>query len=164
MAEKKTLKQMLKFILVSLLASAIQLVSVNVLFFMLRGWTPPLPGFLASIFTEQSVGAGNSNWGYVLPFFLSNLLANVVAYIQNKKRTFRSDAPKRNFVIYLIILFCLILFSTWLQGVVAGALLASESQTLRNLAPTVAMACAGMLQMIVLFPLEKFVLLKERKS
>ena len=164
MAEKKTLKQMLKFILVSLLASAIQLVSVNVLFFMLRGWTPPLPGFLASIFTEQSVGAGNSNWGYVLPFFLSNLLANVVAYIQNKKRTFRSDAPKRNFVIYLIILFCLILFSTWLQGVVAGALLASESQTLRNLAPTVAMACAGMLQMIILFPLEKFVLLKERKS
>ena len=164
MAEKQTLKQMLKFILVSLLASAIQLVSVNVLFFLLRGWTPPLPGFLASIFSEQSVGAGNSNWGYVLPFFLSNLLANVVAYIQNKKRTFGSDAPKRNFVIYLIILFCLILFSTWLQGVVAGVLLATENQTLRNLAPTVAMACAGMLQMIVLFPLEKFVLLKEKKG
>ena len=86
MAEKQTLKQMLKFILVSLLASAIQLVSVNVL------------------------------------------------------------------------------FSTWLQGVVAGALLATENQTLRNLAPTVAMACAGMLQMIVLFPLEKFVLLKEKKG
>ena len=66
MPEKKTLKQMLKFILVSLLASAIQLVSVNVLFFLLRGWTPPLPGFLASVFSEQSVGAGNSNWGYVL--------------------------------------------------------------------------------------------------
>jgi len=164
MAEKKTLKQMLKFILVSLLASAIQLVSVNVLFFLLRGWNPPLPGFLAGIFSEQSVGAGNSNWGYVLPFFLSNLLANVVAYIQNKKRTFGSDAPKRNFVIYLIILFCLILFSTWLQGVVAGALLATESQALQNLAPTVAMACAGMLQMIILFPLEKFVLLKEKKG
>ena len=164
MAEKKTLKQMLKFILVSLLASAIQLVSVNVLFFMLRGWTPPLPGFLASIFTEQSVGAGNSNWGYVLPFFVSNLLANVVAYIQNKKRTFKSDAPKRNFVIYLVVLFCLILFSTWLQGVVAGALLATESKSLQNLAPTIAMACAGMLQMIILFPLEKFVLLKERKG
>ena len=164
MEEKKTLKQMFKFILVSLLATAIQLVTVNVLFFMLRGWTAPLPDFLASIFSERSVGAGNSNWGYVLPFFVSNLLANVVAYIQNKKRTFKSDAPKRNFVIYLVVLFCLILFSTWLQGVVAGALLATDSKSLQNLAPTIAMACAGMLQMIILFPLEKFVLLKERKS
>ena len=161
---RKTLWQAVKFMLVSLLASAIQLILVNVLYFGLRGWTAPLPAFLAAIFSEQTVGAGHSNWGYVLPFFLSNLIANIVAYIQNKKRTFKSDAPKRNFVIYLVVLFCLILFSTWLQGFVAGKLLASESQTLQNLAPTIAMACAGMLQMIVLFPLEKFVLLKEKKQ
>ena len=161
---KKSLLQAVKFLLVSLLASAIQLILVNVLYFAMRGWTAPLPALLAGIFTEQTMGAGHANWGYVLPFFLSNLIANIVAYIQNKKRTFKSDAPKRNFVIYLVILFCLILFSTWLQGVVAGALLATESQALQNLAPTIAMACAGMLQMIVLFPLEKFVLLKERKG
>ena len=160
---KKSLKQALKFILVSLLASAIQLILVNALYFAMRGWTAPLPPFLAGIFTEQTMGAGHSNWGYVLPFFLSNLIANSVAYIQNKKRTFKSDAPKRNFVIYLVILFCLILFSTWLQGVVAGALLATDSQLLQNLAPTIAMACAGTLQMVILFPLEKFVLLKEKK-
>ena len=161
MKDRKTLKQAFKFILVSLLASAVQLVTVNLLFFLMRSWKAPLPDFLAAIFSEQAVGADNSNWGYVLPFFLSNLLANIVAYIQNKKRTFGSDAPKRNFYIYLVILFCLILFSTWLQGVVAGALLASSSPLLRSLAPTIAMACAGTLQMTVLFPLEKFVLLKE---
>ena len=160
----KTLWQAVKFMLVSLLASAIQLILVNVLYFGLRGWTAPLPAFLAAIFSEQTVGTGHSNWGYVLPFFLSNLIANIVAYIQNKKRTFKSDAPKRNFVIYLVVLFCLILFSTWFQGFVAGKLLASENQTLQNLAPTIAMACAGTLQMIVLFPLEKFVLLKEKND
>jgi len=160
---KKGLIQALKFILVSLLASAIQLILVNALYFAMRGWTAPLPTFLAGIFTEQTMGAGHANWGYVLPFFLSNLIANIVAYIQNKKRTFKSDAPKRNFVIYIVVLFCLILFSTWLQGVVAGKLLATENQLLQKLAPTIAMACAGTLQMIILFPLEKFVLLKEKK-
>ena len=159
---KKSLIQALKFLLVSLLASAIQLILVNVLYFAMRGWTAPLPQLLAGIFTEQTMGAGHANWGYVLPFFLSNLIANIVAYIQNKKRTFKSDAPKRNFVIYLVILFCLILFSTWLQGVVAGALLATDNRLLNDLAPTVAMACAGMLQMVILFPLEKFVLLKQK--
>ena len=159
----KGLWQAVKFILVSCIASVIQLILVNVLYFAMRGWTAPLPGFLAGIFTEQTMGAGHSNWGYVLPFFISNLVANIVAYIQNKKRTFKSDAPKRNFVFYLIILFCLILFSTWLQGVVAGAMLASDRPLFRDLAPTVAMMCAGTLQLIVLFPLEKFVLLKERR-
>ena len=163
MTKNKTLWQAVKFMLVSLLASAVQLLLVNVLYFGMKGWTAPLPDLLAGIFSEQTMGAGHSNWGYVLPFFLSNLVANIVAYIQNKKRTFKSDAPKKNFVIYLVVLFCLILFSTWLQGVVAGKLLAAQSEFWRNLAPTIAMSCAGMLQMLVLFPLEKFVLLKEKK-
>ena len=161
---RKGLIQAVTFVLISCIASVIQLVLVNALYFALRGWTAPLPGLLAGIFTEQTMGAGHANWGYVLPFFLSNLIANIVAYIINKNRTFKSDAPKRNFVIYMVILFCLILFSTWLQGAVAGKLLASESPFWQNLAPTVAMACAGTLQMIILFPLEKFVLLKERKD
>ena len=164
MADGKTFRQAVKFMLVSMVASAVQLLLVNVLYFAMRSWTAPLPPFLAGIFSEATMGAGHSNWGYVLPFFLSNLIANIVAYVQNKKRTFKSDAPKRNFVIYLVIMFCLILFSTWLQGVVAGKLLASQNALLQDLAPTIAMACAGMLQMIVLFPLEKFVLLKEATS
>ena len=164
MADGKTFRQAVKFMLVSMVASAVQLLLVNVLYFAMRSWTAPLPSFLAGIFSEATMGAGHSNWGYVLPFFLSNLIANIVAYVQNKKRTFKSDAPKRNFVIYLVIMFCLILFSTWLQGVVAGRLLASQNALLQDLAPTIAMACAGMLQMIVLFPLEKFVLLKEATS
>ena len=163
-SKRKTVVQAVKFILVSLLASVIQLVLVNVLYYAMRGWTAPLPGLLSGIFSEITMGEGHSNWGYVLPFFLSNLIANIVAYIQNKKRTFGSDAPKRNFVIYMVVLFCLILFSTWLQGLVAGALLATDNQLLQKLAPTVAMACAGTLQMVILFPLEKFVLLKEKKA
>ena len=149
----KTLWQILKFLLVIGL--------VNVLFFAMRGGKAPLPAFLSGIFSERSVGAGNSNWGYVLPFFLSNLIANIYGYFQNRKTTFRSDAPTANVAIYILVMICLILFSTWLQGVVANAVMKSGSAIWSALAPTIAMACAGTLQAVILFPLEKFVLLKE---
>ena len=159
----KTLWQLVKFLVVSGLVTIIQLVLVNVLYFALKNWTAPLPDFLAAIFTETTVGAGHDNWGYILPFFVSNAVANIYGYIQNKKTTFKSDAPKIMFVIYIVLLACLILFSTWFQGVVANWVSGADAKWLANLAPTVASMAAGFLQMVVLFPMEKFVLLKEKK-
>ena len=160
----KTLWQIVKFLLVSGLVALLQIVLVNVLFFTMRSWKAPLPGFLSAIFSERSVGAGNSNWGYVLPFFLSNLIANVYGYFQNRKTTFHSDAPAANVAVYIFIMICLILFSTWLQGVIANAVMKSGSAFWSALAPTIAMVCAGTLQAVILFPLEKFVLLKESRD
>ena len=59
---------------------------------------------------------------------------------------------------------CLILFSTWLQGVLANALRSTGAELWSALAPTIAAAAAGTFQMAVLFPVEKFVLLKEKKE
>ena len=113
---------------------------------------------------QSVVGAGNDNWGYVFPFFASNLLANIYGYIQNKKTTFKSDAPAWCFAVYLALMVCLILFSTWLQGVIANALRSTGAELWSALAPTLAAAAAGTFQMAVLFPVEKFVLLKEKKE
>lgn len=159
----KTLWQLVKFVAVSSLVGLIQLALVNLLFFALRGWKAPLPPALAGVFSAASVGVGNDNWGFVLPFFVSNLAANIYGYIQNKRTTFKSDAPAWCFAAYLALMAGLILFSTWLQGVVANALMSTASSLLAGLAPTVAAMCAGTLQLLVLFPVEKFVLLKERK-
>jgi len=159
----KTLWQAIKFVLVSCLVSVIQLVLVNVLFYAMRGWKAPLPAFLQGIFSARSVGVGNDNWGYVLPFFLSNLFANIYGYIQNKRTTFKSDAPAWCFWVYVFVMVALILFSTWLQGVVANALLSTCLPFWSSLAPTLAAMSAGMVQMLILFPLEKFVLLKEKR-
>lgn len=160
----KTLWQIVKFLLVSGLVALLQIVLVNVLFFTMRGWKAPLPDFLSAVFSERSVGAGNSNWGYVLPFFLSNLIANIYGYFQNRRTTFHSDAPAINVAVYIFVMICLILFSTWLQGVVANAIMQSRSAFWSALAPTIAMFCAGSLQAVILFPLEKFVLLKEAEK
>lgn len=160
----KTLWQAIKFIFVSLIVTIIQLVLVNVLYAILKEYKEPLPEFLKNIFSETTMGEGHSNWGYVLPFLASNLIANIVGYFVNKKKTFKSDAPLWHFIIYIVVLIVLILFATWLQGVIVNALNNTNVAILIKLAPTIAALSAGTIQMLTLFPLQKFVLLRERKG
>lgn len=158
---KKTIWQIVKFLVVSTLVTLIQLGLVNLLYFLMKDWIEPLPDFLASIFFENTVGVNHSNWGYILPFFISNFVANTVGYFLNKKKTFKSDAPVWHYVIYIVILFLLILFTTWLQGVVVNWLTSLGAEVI---APTIAGMVAGTVQMIIIFPLQKFVLLREKKK
>ncbi len=162
-AQKKGFIQFLKFNLVSASVSIIQLVLVNLLLLWMRSWNAPLPGLLNVIFSEEAVGVGNSRWGYVLPFFLSNLIANLFGYLLNKKATFNSDAPHSNMVIFGVVMILLILCSTWLQGRTVF-LIRQHIPSLEKLAPTIAALLAGAVQFAIIFPLEKFVLLKERKK
>lgn len=184
----KTLWQLLKFLVVSGLVTIIQLVLAAVLPLVCDSITTLLPEFLRGIFTPTMFTTGSEEaakyvidgvvtWGYVLPFLLSNLIANIYGFYQNKKTTFRSDSAWYNFVIYIILLLALILFSTWMQGAIVGALLkvdvASKTGfaywilnilTNETVARLLASMCAGFVQMVVLFPMEKFVLLKEKKK
>lgn len=175
----KTIWQIVKFLVVSLGVTIIQLVLANVLPLIFDSVKATLPAFLQAIFVPKSlfdvtteggaedyakyVVAGVVTWGYVLPFFLSNAIANIYGYIQNKKTTFKSDAPTYCFVIYIFLICALILFSTWLQAFVYGLLSKTSVAFLAKLARTIAGLAAGFIQMLVLFPVEKFVLLKERK-
>lgn len=150
--------QIIKFLLVSCMATIIQLVLVNVLHRTMKSITTPITGFLASIFTEQTMGEGNTNWGYILPWFLSNLIANIYGYIQNKITTFKSDSPWWCMLIYIVLLIGLILFSTWFQGFIYNCCMKPEISLITRLAPTIAALSAGTLQFVVLFPLQKYVL------
>ena len=58
----------------------------------------------------------------------------------------------------------LILFSTWFQGWLVGVIGRSSWGWLQALARTIASLAAGFVQMVVLFPMEKFVRLKEKKK
>ena len=186
----KTLWQLLKFLVVSGLVTIIQLVLANVLPLIFDGVTAQLPAFLQGIFdpnvifdpsTQEGVEqiekyvvgsvvengvvvSGVVTWGYLLPFFLSNLIANIYGFWQNKKTTFKSDAPWYNFAIYIVLMIALILFSTWLQGWLVGIIAKVDWVWLQALARTIASLAAGFVQMVVLFPMEKFVLLKEKKK
>ena len=164
--KEKTWWQFVKFNLVSFSITVVQLLLANLLPLLFDSFRSPLPVFLRGIFDPAFLFEGQSpyvadgvvTWGYVLPFFLSNFIANIYGYYMNRKATFHGTGSRKGLILYLCVLFALILFSTWMQG----ALTAFLSKTpLASLARTIAAMAAGTLQVAVLFPLEKFVLFKE---
>ena len=58
----------------------------------------------------------------------------------------------------------LVFDSVWLQGWIVGIIAKVDWAWLQSLARTIASLAAGLVQMLVLFPMEKFVLLKEKKE
>ena len=163
----KALWQFVKFNLVSFTVTLVQLLLANLLPLLFDGVTAKLPGLLrpvfdpAVLFPEPSpyVVDGVVTWGYVLPFFLSNFIANIYGYFVNMKTTFRGRGTRAGLAAYLVILTLLILFSTWLQGAITARL---SLTALAPLARTIAAMAAGLVQVAVLLPPEKFVLFKVR--
>ena len=161
-----TLWQFLKFNLVSFSITLLQLALANLLPLIFDRVTAKLPGILRPVFRPDTLFEGPSpyvvdgvvTWGYVLPFFLSNFIANLYGYYMNRKATFRGNGSRRGLIAYLLILTALILFSTWLQGWITARLTATA---LAGLARTIAAIAAGLVQVAVLFPLEKYVLFKK---
>ena len=160
-----TLWQFVKFNLVSFSITLLQLALANLLPLIFDSVTAVLPPLLRPVFQSETLFEGPSRyvvdgvvtWGYVLPFFLSNFIANIYGYFMNMKTTFRGKGSRGGLVAYLLILTALILFSTWLQGWITARLAVT---TLAGLGRTIAAMAAGLVQLAVLFPLEKFVLFK----
>ena len=129
--------------------------------------TAQLPPLLRPVFDpgtlfdapSRYVVDGAVTWGFVLPFFLSNLLANIYGYFVNMKATFRGSGSRAGLAAYIVILSALILFSTWLQGIVTAKLAVTS---LAPMGRTLAAMAAGLVQFAVLFPLEKYVLFRKK--
>jgi hypothetical protein len=158
--------QFIKFNLMGTVIFWIQVILANLLPFVFDGLAIKLPPFLRGVFRSEVLFDGPSRyvidgvvtWGYVLPFFLSNLIANIVAYFLSMKTVFRGKGHRWSFIVYCIVLISLILFSTWLQGLIVSLLARSSFAVL---ARSIATMAAGLVQVIVLFPLEKYVLFKQ---
>ena len=161
-----SLWQFVKFNLAGYSISFVQLVLANLLPFVFNGFDQKLPVFLRSffdpsvLFDKQSryVADGVVTWAYVLPFFFSNLIANIYGYFINRKTVFKKKGNKRGIVLYFIVLITLILVSTWIQGRITAFFMKGS---LAFLARTIAASAAGIFQVLVLFPLEKYVIFKE---
>ncbi len=161
-----TLWQFVKFNLVSFSITVLQLALANLLPLIFDGVTALLPPLLRPVFQPETLFAGPSpyvvdgvvTWGYVLPFFLSNFIANIYGYYMNMKTTFHGRGSRGGLIVYLLVLTALILFSTWLQGWITARLAVTS---LAGLGRTIAAMAAGLVQVAVLFPLEKIVLFKK---
>ena len=82
-----TLWQFIKFNLVSFSITLLQLALANLLPLLFDGVRAKLPPVLRPVFRPETLFEGPSpyvvdgvvTWGYVLPFFLSNFIANIYA-------------------------------------------------------------------------------------
>ena len=161
-----SLWQFVKFNIVGYSISLMQLILANTMPLLFDSITTGLPVFLQPIFDPKTLFEGESRyvvngvvtWGYVLPFFLSNFIANIYGYFVNMKATFKAKGKSYSMPVYIAVLLGLILFSTWLQGRITAIISNSD---LAFLARSIAAMIAGLVQLAVLFPLEKFVLFKE---
>ena len=161
--------QFVKFNLVSGVVTILQLGLANLLPLIFDGVTVALPPFLRGVFDPDTLFDGPSRyitdgavtWGYVLPFFLSNFIANIFGYYMNMKTTFRGRGTRTGLTVYCAVMTALILFSTWLQGRIAAKLAVTPYAPF---ARTAAAMAAGLLQAAVLFPLEKYVLFRKKED
>lgn len=161
----RALWQFIKFNLVSTSITLVQLALANLLPLVFDGVTAKLPPLLRPVFDPKALFDGPSRyvvdgvvtWGYVLPFFLSNFIANIYGYFMNMRATFHGRGSRGGLIAYLVLMAALILFSTWLQGMITAKL---STTSLSAWARTIAAMAAGYVQLAVLFPLEKFVLFK----
>lgn len=160
---KKEIIQLIKYLALGLSVTLLQFVLVNIFPLLFSSWKSALPSFLEGIFNENTMGKGNSNWGYVMTFFLSNLLANIYGYFINRHTVFHSDSPLWCFITFVCVMAALILFSTWLQGTIANTVV-QRSTSLEKYANTIAAAACAFMQNLIVYPMEKFVLLRERKE
>ena len=137
-----TLWQFIKFNLVSFSITLLQLALANLLPLIFDGVAAKLPPVLRPVFRPDILFEGPSpyvvdgvvTWGYVLPFFLSNFIANIYGYFMNMKTTFRGKGSR----------------TARLSAAGFAAL-----------ARTIAAMAAGLVQVAVLFPLEKYVLFRK---
>ena len=157
-----TIWQFIKFNIVGILCTAIQLILVNVLPGVFKDLNVPLPGILSKIFTEDIVGKGNATLSYILPYFISQSVSCTVGYFLNMKTTFKADAPKFYFVIYFVVTAIMILVCTWVQGVTANIFARSDIGLIRSLHRTLASLCGSITMTAVIYPLQKYVLFKEK--
>lgn len=169
-----TLWQLVKFSIVGMIGGLIQLGLQYLLPLYFDRFTKPLPPSMDFLFNTQTLfdvntakGAmdyakyiidGRVTWGYVLPFFLANIIANIFCYIENKKRTFKSDAPRWHFTIYFVIMVLTIVFTTWVQGIFYPWLIHFNTDFINRFARLICLIPVGLIQTAVFFVTQKILL------
>jgi len=166
MAEEKgsllvTAWQFVKVIVVSLLAFIVQLSTLNILLVIPAIKALGEQPFQWFVF-NYDVEAGGLK--YFIAFNVANILAQIVAFFVNRKKTFGGTTSiPITLTIYLVFTLGLICFSAWLSPVLATFLIGRGvgEQLAGNIAT---MACSG-IQFFVYFPVNKLLMRnKEQES
>ncbi len=148
--------QLVKFTLFSVVAFAVEYATFSLLLFFLKGVSRPVSWFV--FFYSESDGG----LGAMLAFFISNVLAQIVTFILNRKKTFHAtNNIVFSAVSYAIMVFGIIILNTWAGGAITTAL----NKSIDNLVicQYIGKLCGSFMAFVISFLGSKFIIMRKVK-
>lgn len=160
---KKTLWQLIKFTIVSLLACLVQVTSLAILYNIPAIKALSAQEFHWFVFHYDVIEGEQCGLALFIAFNTSNILAQIVSFFVNRKKTFNADNNiPITLTIYLIFTVALICFSAWLNPVIFE--FAVSKGVSSALATTIATAICSVFQFLIYFPFDKLLMRQKKKD
>ena len=158
----KTFWQLVKFTIVSMLACIVQVVSLAILYNIPAIKALSAQAFHWFVFDYPVIEGKQCGLALFIAFNTSNILAQIVAFFVNRKKTFNADnnVPV-TLTIYLIFTLALVCFSAWFNPVVFEFAVSKGVEIC--LATTIATAVCSCIQFFIYFPVDKL-LMRQKKE
>lgn len=160
----ETLWQFVKFIVVSLGACIVQVVTLAILYNIPAIKELSTEPFHWFVFDYPVIEGERCGLALFISANVANILAQIVSFFINKEKTFNSDANTAVILpIYIAFTIALILFSAWLNPVIFQ--LCVEKLSLGSgLSLTIATAVCSTLQFVLYFPVDKILMRSKKKD
>lgn len=159
-----TLWQFVKFIVVSLGACIVQVVTLAILYNIPAIERLSTQAFSWFVFDYPVIEGARCGLALFISANAANILAQIVAFFINKEKTFNSSANLAVALpIYLVFTVALICFSAWLNPVIFQ-LCVNRFSTSSGLALTIATAVCSTLQFVLYFPVDKLLFKKKKED
>ncbi len=148
--------QIIKFTLFSLVAFAVEYSTFTLLLFLLKNMNSPVSWFV--FFYSESDGG----MGAMLAFFISNVLAQIITFILNRKKTFHAtNNIVFSAVSYAVMVFGIIILNTWAGGAITAALNKSIDNLV--LCQYIGKFSGSFMSFVISFLCSKFIIMRKVK-
>ena len=159
-----TLWQFTKFIVVSLGACIVQVVSLAILYNIPAIKELSTTPFHWWVFDYPVIEGERCGLALFIYANVSNILAHIVYFFINKEKTFNSSANTAvTLPIYIVFTIALVCFSAWLNPVIFQ-LCVNKFSLGSGLALTIATAVCSALQFFLYFPVDKILFHKKKEE
>lgn len=159
-----TLWQFTKFIVVSLGACIVQVVSLAILYNIPAIKELSSQAFHWWVFDYPVIEGERCGLALFISANVANILAQIVSFFINKEKTFNSSANTAiTLPIYIVFTVALVCFSAWLNPVVFQ-LCINKFGLGSGLALTIATAVCSALQFFLYFPVDKILFHKKKED
>jgi len=152
--------QLVKFTVVSMIATVVQFSTLNILYLIPAIRALEVREFHWFVFQYDLAAGGMKTF---IAFNVANVLAQIVAFFVNRKRTFGgTNSIPVTLTIYMAFTLALVCFSAWLAPSLTELMTGYGIGD--QLAGNIAAMATGFIQFIVYFPVNKLLMRKKKED